>query len=68
MSLGDLAMRLGISPPAVWYSVERVENMARKKGYWSPFPHKGVRVVDAWHLGLLWFQSDLKPSIKGLDF
>ena len=54
MSLGDLAMRLKISPPAV--------------GYWYPFPHKEVRVVDAWHLGFLWFQSDLKPSIKGLDF
>lgn len=68
MSLRELAMLLKISPPAVRYSVERVENMARKKGYWSPFPHKGVRVVDAWHLGLLWFQSDLRPSIKGLDF
>ena len=54
MSLGDLAMRLKISPPAV--------------GHWSPFPHKGGRVVDAWYLGLFWFQSDLKPKIKGLDF
>ena len=50
MSLRELAMLLKIIPPAV--------------GYWSPFPHKGVRVVEAWHLGLLWFQSDLKPSIK----
>jgi hypothetical protein len=24
--------QMGISPPADWYSVERVENMARKKG------------------------------------
>jgi len=47
-------MQLEVSSPAV--------------GYWSPFPHKGVRVVEAWHLGLLWFQSGLKPRIKGLDF
>jgi hypothetical protein len=38
--LRALAMRLEISPPAV--------------GYWSPFPRKGVRVIEAWHLGLLW--------------
>ena len=47
MSLGDLAMRLGISPPAIWYSVERAENMTHKKVQWSPFPRKGVRVVEA---------------------
>jgi hypothetical protein len=40
MSLRALAMLLKIIPPAV--------------GYWSPFLHKGVRVVEAWHLGLLW--------------
>ncbi|MCG2776236.1 MAG: hypothetical protein L6406_11200 [Desulfobacterales bacterium] len=40
MSLLELAMLLEIIPPSV--------------GYWSPFPHKGVRVIEAWHLGLLW--------------
>ena len=45
-----------------------VEDNPFDVGYWSPLPHKGVRVVDAWYLRLFWFQSDLKPKIKGLDF
>ena len=33
MSLGDLAMRLKASPPAVGYSIERGENIARENVY-----------------------------------
>jgi hypothetical protein len=33
MSLGDLAIQLEISPPAVGYSVERGEAIACENGY-----------------------------------
>ena len=34
MSLGELEMRMEISPPAVWCYVEREKDTASEDGYW----------------------------------